>query len=310
MKKIAIVIAVVFAVACTVLFSGQVFAALDGIVQSKDGKPIAGAQVILIFSQDSTKIELVTDDKGRWRKVNLQPGKWTIGFLAEGYEPENLSVELSAIKKNPTLEVRLNPLSNSLFARGDALYTEKKYEEALQEYKRMQESNPDLAQLYDKIGLCYYRLNDYENAIVNFRKMLEKDPQSQNTLINLSAIFFERGNLEEGMKYFQQLDEQALTDSSLFYNIGVLFFSRQDIDSALQYLSKSLEIDPKNVDALYQIGLANLNIGDMEKAKISLMRVIEIKPDSEKAVLARNLLSHIEKDPNRKVSEFEKMSKN
>ena len=272
---------------------GKVFATVTGTVKSKDGTPIAGAQIILVFSQDGTKFELVTDEKGKWKKVNLQPGTWTMFFLADDFEPENLTVELSALKTNPPVDVRLNPIPQSPLIQGDALYEEGKYEEALQEYRMVLEEHADLTEIYDKIGLCYYKLNDYDNAILYFKNMLEKEPRQQDTLINLSAIYFERGELEEGMKYFQQLDEQTLTDSSLFYNIGVLFFKSGQIDMAIEYLSKSTDLDPNNVDAHYQLGLANLNKGDMEKARESFERVVAIAPDSEKAALAKNLLQHI-----------------
>lgn len=271
----------------------KVFATVTGTVKSKDGAPIAGAKVILVFSEDGTKFELVTDEKGQWKKVNLRPGTWAIGFMADGYEPQNLNVELSAIKKNPPIDVRLNPIPQSPLTQGDTLYGEGKYDEALQEYQRVLEEHPDLPDLYDKIGICYYRLNDYDNAVIYFEKMLAVNPTSQDTLINLSAIHFERGDLEEGMRYFQQLEEKTLTDSSLFYNIGVLFFKSGQIDMAIEYLSKSIELDPSNVNAHYQAGLANINKGDMVKARESFERVIEIAPDSEKAALAKNLLEHI-----------------
>jgi len=271
----------------------KVFATVSGTVKSKDGKPIAGAKVILVFSEDETTFELVTDKKGRWKKVNLRPGAWTIGFLADGYEPENLNVELSAIKKNPPIDVRLNPIPKSPFIQGDTLYADGKYEAACQEYQKVLAENPELTALYDKIGLCYYRLNDYDNAIDYFTKMLEKEPRSQDTLINLSAIYFERGNLDEGMKYFSRLDEASLSDPSIFYNIGVNLFNGNQIDMAIEYLTKCLEIDPKYVDAHYQMGLANLNKGNLETAKESFQKVIELAPDSEKAALAKNLLAHI-----------------
>ncbi|MBN1224381.1 MAG: tetratricopeptide repeat protein [Candidatus Aminicenantes bacterium] len=293
MRKTTVLVLVVITFLGSVFLYAKVFATVIGSVKSKDGTPIPGAQVILIFSQDGTKFELDTDEKGQWKKVNLRPGTWTIGFLADGYEPENLTVELSAIKKNPPVDVRLNPIPQSPLVQGDAFYAEQKYDAALQEYQRVLEEHPDLPLLYDKIGLCYYRMNDYDNAIVHFKKMLEYEPQSQDTLINLSAIYFERGDLEEGMKYFQLLDGQTLTDSSLFYNIGVLFFKSNQVDSAITYLSKSIELNPDNIDAHYQLGLANLNKGDMVLAKESFAKVIAIDPDSEKAALAKNLLEHI-----------------
>ncbi len=292
-KNLSLIVFIGVIIFCALFAFSKVFATASGTVKSKDGKPIEGAHVILIFSEDGTKFELVTDKKGKWRKVNLKPGAWTIGSLADGYELEHLNVELSALKKNPLIEVELNPLLKSPLIRGDSLYAEKKYNEALIEYQRVLTEHPDLFQLYDKIGLCYYRLNDYDNALEYFIKMLEKEPQSQDTLINLSAIYFEQGNLEEGMKYFQRLDEKTLNDPSLFYNIGVLLFDSNQIEMAIEYLSKSLAIDPSYVDAHYQMGLANLNKGDMEKAKESFEKVVELAPDSEKAALAKNLLAHI-----------------
>jgi tetratricopeptide (TPR) repeat protein len=292
-KTLVIFVSVGFIFFCALVVFSKTFATASGIVKSKDGTPIAGAQVIMIFSEDGTKFELVTDEKGEWRKVRLKPGRWTIGFLADGYEPANLTLDLSAIKDNPLIEMKLNPLPKSPLLKGDSLYAEKKYAEALAEYQRVLSERPDLSQLYDKIGLCYYRMNDYDNAIVYFEKMLETEPKSQDTLINLSAIYFERGNLETGMKYFQQLDEKTLTDPSLFYNIGLLMFEGNQIDMAIEYFSKSLAIDPNYVDALYQLGLASLNKGNMEKAKASFEKVIELAPESKNAALAKNLLAHI-----------------
>jgi tetratricopeptide (TPR) repeat protein len=272
----------------------QPFAIASGTVKSEDGKPINGAKVILIYSEDGTKYELTTDKKGEWRKVNMRSGTWTIGFMAEGYEPQNFNVTLSAIKRNPPIDVKLTPIPKSPLIKGDALYKEKKYDEALEEYQRILAENQDLYQVYNKIGLCYYRLNDTENAIEAFKLMLEKEPQSQDTLINLSAIYFEKGDLEEGMKYFKQLDEKSLEDPSIFYNIGILLFKNRQIDMAIDYLQKCLAVDPTYVNGYYQLALVNLNKGDLDEAKKNLKKVIELAPESEKAALAKKILENIE----------------
>lgn len=288
-----IVIAALTIINSSLLFS-QTFAVASGTVKSEDGKPIKGAKVILIFSEDGTKHELTTDKKGRWRKANMRSGAWTIGFMAEGYEPQNFNITLSAIKRNPPIDVKLTPIPKSPLIKADALYQQKKYDEALKEYQRILAENQDLYQVHNKIGLCYYRLNDLENAIDAFKLMLEKEPQSQDTLINLSAIYFEKGNLDEGMKYFKQLDEKSLEDPSIFYNIGMLLFNNRQIDMAIDYLRKCLALDPLYVNGYYQLALVYLNKGDLEEAKKNLKKVIELAPESEKAALAKKMLENIE----------------
>ncbi len=299
MKKLLAIInaTIIFILAILMINSSllysQLFAIASGTVESEDGKPIKGAKVILIFSEDGTKYELTTDKKGRWRKANMRSGAWTIGFIAEGYEPQNFNVTFSAIKKNPPIDVKLIPIPKSPLIKGDALYQQKKYDEALKEYQRILAENPDLYQVYDKIGLCYYRLNDLENATEAFKLMLEKEPQSQDTLINLSAIYFEKGDLEEGMKYFKHLDEKRLQDPSIFYNIGILLFKNRQTDMAIDYLEKCIAVDPRYVNGYYQLALVYLNKGDLEEAKKNLKKVIKLVPESEKAALAKKMLENI-----------------
>lgn len=271
----------------------QVFATVSGTVKSKDGQPIAGAKLVMILSEDGSKVELTTDNKGKWRKANLKAGTWTIGFMAEGYEPQNITVELSAIRENKPIDVWLNPIPVSPLKIGDDLYEQQKYAEALQEYEKVLAQNLELYEAYEKIGLCHLRLDDTEKAIENFRLALEHNPQSQDVLINLSAIYFEKGDLEEGMKYFKLLDEKSLNDPTLFFNIGVLLFKGNQVDLAAEYLKKSLELDPSSVNGYYQLGLVCLNKGDLDEAKRSFEKVIELAPDSEKADLAKKILEGI-----------------
>jgi len=294
MINVTIMLIIAMTMINSFLLFSQTFAIASGTVKSEDGKPIKGAKVILIFSEDGTKHELTTDKKGRWRKANMRSGAWTIGFMAEGYEPQNFNITLSAIKRNPPIDVKLTPIPESPLIKADALYQQKKYDEALEEYQRVLAENQDLYQVHNKIGLCYYRLNDLENAIDAFKLMLEKEPQSQDTLINLSAIYFEKGDLEEGMKYFKQLEEKSLTDPSIFYNIGMLLFKNRQIDMAIDYLKKCLALDPLYVNGYYQLALVYLNKGDLEEAKKNLKKVIELAPESEKAALAKKMLENIE----------------
>jgi len=294
MINVTIMLIIAMTMINSFLLFSQTFAIASGTVKSEDGKPIKGAKVILIFSEDGTKHELTTDKKGRWRKANMRSGAWTIGFMAEGYEPQNFNITLSAIKRNPPIDVKLTPIPESPLIKADALYQQKKYDEALEEYQRVLAENQDLYQVHNKIGLCYYRLNDLENAIDAFKLMLEKEPQSQDTLINLSAIYFEKGDLEEGMKYFKQLEEKSLTDPSIFYNIGMLLFKNLQIDMAIDYFKKCLALDPLYVNGYYQLALVYLNKGDLEEAKKNLKKVIELAPESEKAALAKKMLENIE----------------
>lgn len=279
---------------CAPTVFAQVLARASGSVTTDKGMPIEGARIILIFSQDGAKVELTTNAKGEWKLVNLHPGRWTIGIMADGYQPQNINVTLSVLKEHPPIDIIMKPIPKHPLSKANALYQQKKYAEALKEYQKALAENQELHQAYERIGLCHYRLGDMDNAIKAFKMMLEKEPQARNVLVNLSAILLEKGNLDEGMKYFKQLDEETINDHSLFYNIGVLLFAREQMEQAIDYFKKCAARDPNYVDAYYQMALAYLNQGNMEEAKKNFQKIIELAPGSDKAAQAKDIIDSLQ----------------
>ncbi|MGD2089527.1 MAG: tetratricopeptide repeat protein [Candidatus Aminicenantes bacterium] len=299
MKKNFIIALVLLSVGIFILLwappvFAQVLARASGSVTTDKGVPIEGARIILVSSQDGAKVELTTNEKGEWKLVNLHPGRWTIGIMADGYQPQKINVVLSVLKEHPPIDIIMKPIPKHPLSKGNELYQAKKYAEALQEYQKVLAENQDMHQAHERIGLCYFRLGDLDKAIKAFKMMLDKEPQARNVLLNLSAILLEKGNLEEGMKYFKQLDEETITDHSMFYNIGVLLFAREQMEPAIDYFKKCTARNPNYVEAYYQMALAYLNQGNMEEAKKNFQKIIELAPESDKAAQAKEIINSLQ----------------
>lgn len=279
---------------CSSPVFAQVYARVKGSVTSEKGIPIEGARLILVFSEDGAKTELTTDEKGEWKLTNLRAGAWTLGIMVDGYQPQNLNINLTALRENPPIDITMKPIPKHPLSKANELYQAKKYAEALQEYQKTLAEYPDMHLAYERIGLCYFRLGDPDNAIKALKLMLEKEPRARNVLLNLSAILFEKGDLEEGMKYFKQLDEETVNDHSIFYNIGVLLFSKEQMDPAIEYFKKCSARNPNYIDAYYQIALAYLNLGNNEEAKKNFQKIIELAPGSDKAAQAKEIIDSLE----------------
>ncbi len=271
----------------------QVQDAITGYVKSKDGKPIEGADVTLVSTKYGEKLETTTDKEGYWRKYGIRPGIWTVEVRAEGYEGARTNFQVYPRTRSKPVYILLSPRPESLLSKGDALFEESNYVEALEEYQKVLEEHQDLYIAYEKIGHCYHELGDLEKAIEAFKKYLEKQPQSEEALINLSAVYFEKGDLDNGMKYFNQIEEERRKNPDLFFNIGIILFKKGKTDMAMDYFNKCIVLDPNYVDGYYQLALAYLNKGDKEEAKKNLQKVVEIAPDSEKAALAKNILKSL-----------------
>jgi tetratricopeptide (TPR) repeat protein len=271
------------------ILHGSTWAIVQGTVKSKDGKPIEGA-IVILQNADGAKYEYLTDKNGKWIAANIEPGDWKLVVGADGYQPQTMSASFSSVRRNEPLNIKLEPVPKSPVAKADSLYNEGKYKEAIDEYKKVLSQNPDMLQIYEKIGIAYYKMKDLDNAINTLKELLEKKPDSKNAIFNLSAIYIEKNNLEEALKYFKMIDEASISDPDLFYNFGLLSFKNDKIDEAISFFEKCILRDDKYYEAYYQLGLAYTNKGDLEKAKINFQKVIEIKPDSEEAAFAKSML--------------------
>ncbi|MBW2039258.1 MAG: tetratricopeptide repeat protein [Deltaproteobacteria bacterium] len=111
---------------------------------------------------------------------------------------------------------------------GLAEYKKGNFQEAIENYARAIESNPDDASLYNNRGLAYAGLKEYEKAISDYDKAIELKPDYAVAYCNRGLSYFKKGSWGNKDPY-----KRAISD-----------------------FSKAIELDPDYVDAYYNRGLA------------------------------------------------------
>lgn len=94
------------------------------------------------------------------------------------------------------------------FNLGDALYKQKKYDEALKQFSELAEGETDkerLGELYHNIGNTYLAKNEVEKSIAAYKQSLLNRPTSQETKYNLE---FARQQLQQQQQQQQQNQDQ------------------------------------------------------------------------------------------------------
>lgn len=276
---------------------------LTGVVLTEDGKPIEGCKVILSSPRFTSSLEFLTDKKGEWKAAMIRGGEWNIDFIAEGYEIEKISIEVSEVLKGKPIEIRLKRTEkrvvtekvSGLLAAGNKLFNQGKYQEALEEFEKISAENPLFYQIHLNIGNCHYELGDIEKAIEHYQIVLENDPHSSDALISLGNIYLEKGDLEKGLSYIRQIKEEEISNPLTFYNIGTLFFNKGNTDLAIEYYAKAIESDPNLSDAYYQIALCYVQKNNKEKAIANFEKFLEIQPDSPKVENVKCMIEYLKK---------------
>lgn len=84
-----------------------------------------------------------------------------------------------------------------IYTKGLELYGQQKYEEAIEEYKKAIEIDPDDGELYLAVSMTYDRKQMYDEALEYARKAVDRMPREALAYTNLSRIFQKKGMIQE-----------------------------------------------------------------------------------------------------------------
>jgi len=121
-----------------------------------------------------------------------------------------------------------------LFYEGQLLYSENKYEEALEAFNKVLEMNSEDEFALSKKGLALGRLGKHEEALEAFNMALKANPKNKSAISNKGAALGILGKYEE----------------------------------ALETLNLALEINPKHESALFNKGLTLGNLGKYKEGNL------------------------------------------
>jgi len=130
--------------------------------------------------------------------------------LIKGEEP---SSEQKAGEAPPLSDEYREILSKVYTQLGLASVAERNYYEAIQNFDRALDSEPDLAAAYDGKGQAYRELGKLEEAEDYFKQALARDPDNPKFLLNLGVFFHKlKKNREKALPYYMKYFEAGGTD--------------------------------------------------------------------------------------------------
>jgi tetratricopeptide (TPR) repeat protein len=296
--------------------AGRGVARMGGIVVDKDGKPVPGAKVTIVFDQPGgSTFEATTDKKGDWGVIGVGTGSWIVTANAKGYLPVTVGAYVRQLDKNPKVTLKMtkqaagsgivqDEATFQTLEEGNAFFKDGKYDTALTMYEEFLAKNPGAYQVILNIGDCYREKGEYDKAIEKYNQLIEQSAGDVTTMgkslsaKGLAAIglcFMKQGKLAESQDYFKKSIEMAPQDENLPYNVAEIYFSNQQIDDAIRYFELASQIKPDWPDPYYRVALAYLNKGDNAKAAENLEKFIKLEPETERTAQAKAILEAIKK---------------
>ncbi len=194
-----------------------------------------------------------------------------------------------------------------LFEQGRLLATEKRYDEAVEVFKRAAEMDPGQHVIFSNMGESYKQLKKYDEAIESYNKALaalaaKPNPEIEASYhMNLGIIFGMAGKMTEASAEMQKSAELAPANASkAYYNLGAMLVNSGKSADAVAAFKKSVESDPKNADAQYQLGISLVGMATFtpegktipaEGTIEAFQKYLELAPEGKFAASAKDMIT-------------------
>jgi len=274
-----------------------------GTVTDADGNPLEGVKVRLFCVRGQSGFDTETNKEGEWKANYVRGGPWDIDFEKPGYMPKKISAQINEFAKNRPIEIRLEKMegpavSDALKAelvKGNALFDEGKYEEAIAAYQGILAASPEAYIVHRNIGNCYFQMQKYAEAEAAYRKILENDPQNAEAMLLIGNCYSNRGENDKAMEWYNKIDFEKITDPTVLFNIGSSFYKQSQLEPALKYYKRAVEIQADFLDAIYQLGLVHLALNNTAEAAAAFESYLKLDAESERAGQVKGFLEFLKK---------------
>ena len=160
------------------------------------------------------------------------------------------------------------------------LQTEKKYDEAIQQYVKAIEVSPSDAKLHYNIGTAFQAKEDFEHAEKAYLKSLEIDPGNEKVKSALDLLTKQvntkkaqelstravelqnSGNFQEAITTYLAAISINSQDAQLCYNLGTAYQRAGDLNNALLQYQKALDLDKNNQTYVNAIKLVKAELAN------------------------------------------------
>jgi tetratricopeptide (TPR) repeat protein len=139
-----------------------------------------------------------------------------------------------------------------LFDRAAELAAKGQDEEAIAEWKKALELNPQDPFANNNLGTHLLKKGQLDAAIPYFQKAVQAKPEYADAQNNLGICLMQRGKLDQASVHLRKAQEDDRRNLQTYYNLGALFYMQGKIPEALAQWHAGLDVDPDNLPLLRQ----------------------------------------------------------
>jgi len=181
-----------------------------------------------------------------------------------------------------------NPLATRAFlARADALSDLGKNDQALTDYAKAEQLDPDYPDTYLNRGKHYLRLGQHSKALPDISQAIKLAPDFQRAYMSRGDMYANQGKLDLAVADYTQAIQYS-PDYAAPYNNRAIVLGRQGLkDQALADFALAIDLNPAYAQAYFNRASFYRNLKKYELAIEDYTKSITLDPENAEAHLGR-----------------------
>lgn len=252
------------------------YGAVEGTVKGMDGKPIAGAQIVLERTDIKGRYEVKTDKKGYYFYMGLPSGPST-RYKLQLFREGQMLWEISGVSI-PTGEYRRIDIDLVKERQQQATQMTEAQKQQVEEMKKEQEKAKNLEDHFG-LGMGYIKEKQYAQAITEFEAAAALDPEQFAVWANLAQAYVGANRIDKAIEAYEKSVTLKPEEAGVYNNLGTLYVKKGRLEDAKQAFTKAATLDPPHAATYYfNLGATLVNLGQMKDAAEPLRKTLELEP--------------------------------
>jgi tetratricopeptide (TPR) repeat protein len=142
-----------------------------------------------------------------------------------------------------------------------------KYDEAISEYKKVLDLQPDDRKAIYGLSQSYEAKNDLKEAIDAYKRFLELEPTNEQVRNRIIALYYQTGRMDEAIKEAESYSILSPDDPEARKKLGALYLSQGDYQKAESLFVLYIQSKPDDAQIHFYLGRIAVQKENFEKAK-------------------------------------------
>jgi tetratricopeptide (TPR) repeat protein len=256
---------------------------IRGKVTNDKGEPVVGAKIFIQGTDVKREYNVKTDKKGEYFYMGIPYGQYRVICRADGYQPDYAQGIQPSISDERVVDFRLNPGQDRKLPFEMSTAELEKLKQDAAKAEKQKQSSAEVKAAFDA-GLQLTQQGKYADAIVEFKKALEKDPEQPYVLANMADAMSKNNQNEEALAAYEKAIALKPDDAAMYTNMGVLLGKMGKMTESQEAFKKAASVNPGAAGQnFYNLGATLVNTGKTAEAAEAFKQAIAADPNFAEA---------------------------